>query len=214
MAGEPPPDDVGTTPGNGAPQSTRETKADPFSKGYGTGIAKGRREGERAVLEALGYSSVEEIRAEIEARQSAEEGKATAAEAALRKLQRDYEQRSREVETLARLADEARLDRLRAAALERGVGRGRQLDAFVAMYGERVRWGSDRALEVVRREGGETVPTGEALDQWIDAAIAESPFLAPPRGTTGGGSRIEPASGPPPASGSTSLASILGLPKK
>ncbi len=210
MAGEPHSDPSEETPGNGTPQSAPQ-RPDPFAKGYGSGIAKGRREGAAQILETLGFSSVEEIRAAIETRQTEDSGKAAEGERRVRQLERDLAMRQTEIERLARLADEARLDRLRATALARGVGSGRQLDAFVSMYGSRVRWGSDRELEVVEGSGKDAAPTGQALADWVDAAIAESPFLRPPRGVGGSGSQVEPASGPKATPEKADLFSILGV---
>jgi len=209
-AGEPQSGSPDETPGNGTPSSA-PTKSDPFAKGYGSGMAKGRKEGMAQALSAIGFASVEEAQAALEARQSEEINKVAEGERRVKQLERELTKRQIEIERLSRFADEARLDRLRATALGRGVGAGRQLDAFVSMYGSGVRWGADRSLEVVQGSGADATPTGQTLEEWVDAAIAESPFLRPPRGVGGSGSHVEPASGPAPESTKADLFGLLGV---
>ena len=207
-AGEPQPDlESGDTSGDGAPQSTPQV--DVFKKGYGSGISKGRKEGatkrEVEILAALGYESLDEAIAAQQARQTEEERQAHQARSEIARLQRETKQRDEEIQRLRTMADQARLDRLRHAALEKGVGRGKQLEAFVAMHGHSVQWSEDLDLEVVNGDA----PTGETLEEWLEAVIADAPFLTAGKSKPGAGSKIEPATGPDPDPGD--LFSILGV---
>jgi len=98
------------------------------------------------------------------------------------------------VEQLTKQADEARLEKLRAAALGKGVGNGTQVEAFVKLYGDRVRFGEDRSLEVLSDlPDGTRAVAGQTLDEFLEEAIAESKWLlAPSPAPTGAGSRKEP----------------------
>lgn len=108
-----------------------------------------------------------------------------------------FERKLREMERLnqqlAAQADEARLEKLRAAALSSGVGPGRQLDAFVALYGDRVSWGPNRELQVLGQlDDGSMVPMGQNLADFVSDALQESRFLLAPEGRSGGGSKQAP----------------------
>lgn len=201
---------VGDTSGQSAPQSAPPKPApSPFDRGYGSGIAKGRNEGARGILESMGYSSVEEAVADRDAREAEEAKRTGQAAVELKRLQRELQQRDAHIKQLSTMADQARLDRLRAAALEHGIGTGKQLEAFVAMHGTCVQWGADQSLEVVTHDAGDAVPTGQSMGEWIDAIIADAPFLTAPKGTPGAGSHMEPASGPAPKP--SDLFDVLGL---
>jgi len=197
-AGEPHDAPASDTPTASAPQSA--PRPDPFAKGYGSGIAKGRKEGAREVLESLGYGTLEEAvaaREHLDEARTAEERKISQTEAEARKIRQELEGARKELERLRGYADEARLDKVRALALAAGVGQGRQLEAFVALHGDNVRWADDRTLAVVaRRNGVDPEPTGEALEDWVARAVADSPFLQAPRGARGAGSAVEPTAGP------------------
>ena len=92
-----------------------------------------------------------------------------------------YGKLEKQVTTLRAQADEARTEKLKARALMKGVGSGRQLDAFVTMYGDRVAWGPNRELVVtgVLPDGSVGV-LPKKLDEFLDEALAESRFLLAP----------------------------------
>jgi hypothetical protein len=66
-----------------------------------------------------------------------------------RKASKELAEMKQRVEQLTQQADEARLEKLRAAALAKGVGSGQQLEAFVKLYGDKVRFDNERQLEVL-----------------------------------------------------------------
>jgi hypothetical protein len=113
-------------------------------------------------------------------------------------LEDKYGKLDKQISALKAQADEARTEKLKAAALMRGVGSGRQLDAFVQMYGNRVAWGPNRELVVTG-----VLPDGsigvlpKKLDEFLDEALAESRFLlAPTASQPGQVSRPGPTQSP------------------
>jgi hypothetical protein len=98
-----------------------------------------------------------------------------------------YGKLEKQVTTLRAQADEARVEKLKAAALQKGVGAGRQLDAFVRMYGDRVTWGPNRELVVTGAlPDGSVGVLPKKLDEFLDEAIVESRFLLAPGGASQG----------------------------
>lgn len=113
-------------------------------------------------------------------------------------LEDKYGKLDKQIATLKVQADEARTEKLKAAALQRGVGAGRQLDAFVTMYGNRVAWGPNRELVVtgVLPDGSVGV-LPKKLEEFLDEALAESRFLlAPTASQPGQVSRPGPTQSP------------------
>ncbi len=105
-----------------------------------------------------------------------------------------YGKLDKQVTTLQAQADEARVEKLKSAALGKGVGAGKQLDAFVHMYGSRVVWGPNRELVVIGpRPDGSIGMLPKKLDEFLDEALAESRFLLAP-----GGAAQARAAGPGP----------------
>ena len=111
-----------------------------------------------------------------------------------RRAVKAVEQLQQQVEQLSRQADEARLEKLRSAALARGVGPGQQVEAFVRLFGDRVRFGQDRGLEVLSDlPDGTMAAAGQSLDEFLDGVLASNKFLlAPVQEPSGAGSRQEP----------------------
>ena len=108
-------------------------------------------------------------------------------------FERKMAELERDKQVLSAQADEARLEKLRSAALARGVGPGQQLEAFTRLYGDRVRFGADRELEVLGKlQDGTLAPMGESLDDFIAGALDESKFLVAPENRSGVGSRQQP----------------------
>ena len=176
-----------------------------FKAGYGKGADKGRAEGQQAVLDAAGFASVDDLLSHLEeSRGSAEDAspvdvKTTPeyrdAQRSLAKQSRALEEAAERMKVLEARADEARLDKLRAIALSKGVGEGGQLEAFVQMFSSQVRFDDSLALEVVEHVNGEAIPSGKTLDAWADEVLASNRFLLAPEKSRGGGSRVEPVEG-------------------
>jgi len=103
-----------------------------------------------------------------------------------------------QVTTLKAQADEARTEKLRSAALMKGVGAGKQLEAFVQMYGHRVAWGPNRELVVTGLlPDGSVGVLPKKLDEFLDEALGESRFLlAPTASQPGQVSRPGPTQSP------------------
>jgi hypothetical protein len=126
-------------------------------------------------------------------------------------IRRDFEKAQRDIEVLRGQADEARLEKLRSAALQRGVGPGLQLEAFVRLYGDRVRFSETRDLEVMDRlPDGTMAPLGRGLDDFVSACIEESKFLMAPEGRHGGGSSLAPTRAPEPGGSGIDLKRAFG----
>jgi hypothetical protein len=196
-----------SAPTSQSPRSTEKALSERFKAGYGKGAEKGRREGAQEVLEALGFPDLD---AAVQWKTS-EESKGTngtdvtqAKEyrelaAQHHKISRDHERLSKEIETLRRQADEARLEKLRNLGLAKGVGSGAQLEAFVAMFGARVRFDGDRALEVLDADGH---PAGQPVEAWVDEILTQNRFLlAVDPKKQGAGSRMQAATAPAPEDG-------------
>lgn len=188
-------------PGSDHPTSGTEAASllqERFRAGYGKGAEKGRREGQQSVLEELGYQSLDDLRAALQPSQSDKAADITNhpqyrdALSSAAKLERKTKDLEQQMTALVKRADQARLDKLRAAALAAGVGAGRQLDAFVAMFGDRVAIGDDMQLEVNATVNGTTIPTGQSIEQWLSETLAEARFLLAPDRQRGAGSRAEP----------------------
>jgi hypothetical protein len=203
-AGEP-----SKTPGNGAAQTAPGDESLPtsgsptspdllqerFRAGYGKGAERGRKEGQQAILQELGFGSLDEARSHLQ-RATEDDGSQQAqfkdAMAQVGKLDRANKELQKQLDGLSKRADQARVDKLRAAALGAGVGPGRQLDAFVALHGESVVISDDMGLEVVKRINGTVVPTGQAVDDWLADVLADARFLLKPDSQRGAGSKAEP----------------------
>lgn len=120
-------------------------------------------------------------------------------------FKRKLDDRDREIKRLVAQSDEARLMKLRAMALENGVGKGRQLDAFVKLYGDEVAFDDDRELVVLTRlSDGSREPMGESVTDFIKKALEQDPYLRPYDNSKGSGSRVKPAGGTSNPAGDTS----------
>jgi hypothetical protein len=189
--------------GQGTPTSTpipiSELRDKVFKDGYGKGADKGRKEGELKTLKLLGLPlDIDEAHAYLgsvatqqktEAEQQIDiretnEYRSLASEH--QKAAKRLEQYEKQLEVFQRQADEARLEKLRNAALRHGVGDG-QVEALVALYGNQVRLSEDGALEVLSKmPDGSLAAAGKPVNDWLDEATKANPWLLAPKQSTGG----------------------------
>lgn len=220
MAGEPggnaetPAGGAAQTPGHGdsAPPSQSPTldlskQLDArFKAGYGKGAEKGRAEGAQALLEALGFASMDEAaehvtrwreqgdKPTVDIRQTDEYRALTKEHHSLKSK---HEEIAKQLDVYRKQADEARLDKLRATALAKGVGRGGQLEAFVRMFGEKVQFDDSRQLRVVESVDGTSFHSDTPIDAWVESVLQEHKYLVAVDETRrGDGSRLQPVSAP------------------
>ena len=232
------------TPGGGAPSSASGTdpaptsgdstpKIDDFSLriGFGKGAEKGRKEGVTIALQALGLGdlSLEEAKAKLAKPAPAPQGGGNVRETdEYRSLASEHLMASEKLKAanerlsiLEARADVARVEKLRAAALSKGVGPGKQIEAFLALHGDIVRFGQDRELEVLSKmPDGSMVAAGKKVDSWLDEVLKENPFLLKTEGRGGAGSNLQPVGGGPkrslfgPRRGESKLDKALGVKSK
>lgn len=216
MAGEPAGN--GETPAGGAAVTPGEEGSAPpsqtptldlsrqldarFKAGYGKGAEKGRTEGLTSALEALGFVNLDEAVEHVtnwreQGDKPAVDVKQTPEYRELAKTHHSIAQKfdalSAEVTSLRAQADEARLDKLRAVALAKGVGQGGQLDAFVRMVGDRIQFDEQRKLRVMEQVDGTTFASDTSVEQWVEAFVLDNKFLlAVDQSRKGTGARQEP----------------------
>lgn len=172
-------------------------------------VARGVQEGVKRTLQKLGLGAdidaaleqLEGLKTPPDIVSQETQGGDVRETAEFRSLAKEHREATKElvqlkhrVEQLAKQADEARLEKLRAAALGKGVGSGQQLEAFIRLYGDKVRFDDDRNLEVLSAMGdGTFVAAGQSLDDFLDEVLGDSKFLlAPSAAPSGVGSRKEP----------------------
>lgn len=182
-----------------------------FRLGFGKGAERGRTEGAQARdaqwLEALGFTSFDEAvehvgrwreqgeKPQVDIRQTDEYRSLTKEH---HSLKAKYEETSKSLDVLRKQADEARLDKLRATALSKGVGRGGQLDAFVRMFGDRVAFDDSRALRVVESApDGTQFHSDTPVESWVESVLQENKFLlAVDEARRGTNAKLEPVQTP------------------
>ena len=240
-AGEPAAPTGGDTPADGAANTPGDTGSAPtdqsptpdiakqlkdrFGSGFGKGAEKGRKEGAEATLETLGIgNTLDEALAWVDGRRDLSEAPTlnVTDTKEYREVKGELFQATKSVEVLKAenavltgQADTARVAKLQALAAGKGVGQNGQFDAFMHMHGDSVRFDSERKLEVGERvDGGDWVPTGQPVEEWLTSVLTAHPYLLKVDTTkTGGtGSRIEPAAPPAPADGSGDRFAFFGTP--
>lgn len=93
-------------------------------------------------------------------------------------------------------ADRAREVELSNLALGAKVGPGKQLEAFLRIYGDVVRYDASHHLQVMHRlADGTMIPSGQPVEEYVAAAVQESPWMRriEHENASGSGSRVEPA---------------------
>ena len=174
-------------------------------------VARGIAEGTKRALQKLGLSGTLDEAAEQLT--TPKEPLAVEAEAGVpatpiadtkefRELAVQYRAASKETRelqtqlvTLQAQADQARLDKLRSAALSMGVGPGQQVEAFIRLYQDRVRFDAEQGLEVLSRmPDGTMVAAGETIEELLKKVVEENKFLLAVSGgaPVGAGSRLAP----------------------
>jgi len=116
------------------------------------------------------------------------------------KLERDLKALEKEkqgflsqIESFRAQADVARVEKLKAMALAKGVGPGKQVEAFVRLYGDSVQFNDARDLVVLSRyPDGSLGPSGQTVEEFIDEALSDARFLLVPEGRSGSGSKQQP----------------------
>lgn len=123
----------------------------------------------------------------------------------LTKTKADLRRYEKDTATLRAQADRSREVELSALALAAGIGPGKQLEAFIRIYGEAVRYDETAKLRVMARlEDGTMIPAGQTVEEYVAAAVAEAPFLRrldQSTAASGSGSRIGPARTEPAPTG-------------
>jgi len=95
-----------------------------------------------------------------------------------------------ENERLAKLADEARREKIRSAALKAGVG-PKQSDAFLSLFSGRFRLGEDGSLQTLGQlADGTMAPLGQSSEELIKEILAEHDYLVAPEPAGGVGSKV------------------------
>jgi hypothetical protein len=165
----------------------------------------GQARGITRTLRDLGFDTEDlaEAKAAIEALRSATPDPARAPEtdaklADLRrshaKLERDLASKDAQIKALAARADVARQLAIQAAAVDAGVGSGRQAAAFARLYGDRFDLDPDgRVVSLTRASDGEMVQDLVPIADTVAACLAESPFLLAARAVAGSGSTKGPS---------------------
>ena len=170
----------------GSDQAQREKT---FRSGMARGVAK--------TLRDLGFDTsdldeardhLDTLRARTESAQAPEEIQDLRRSAA--KLERDLVDRDKQIQALTVRADVARKLAIQKAAVELGIGTGKQADAFVRLYGDRFALSADGDLEALTMAGdGEPVPGIVEVPDLIRELAEESPFLVARSSAAGAGSR-------------------------
>ena len=220
IPGEPSAENENTDPGEPSDPSRRSDNRDIY-------VAKGIQIGIERALKKLGFSDIDSAREELGSLRSGNSRKENPEEDDTRRqelddkvresrkeallLKRELEKREEEIESLREQSDEARLMKLRATALENGVGKGRQLDAFVKLYGDEVAFDDERNLVVLSKlPDGSREPMGESIKDFIKKALERDPFLKPYDSTKGSGSRPRPTGDSNPSDVSPLAQQIFG----
>ena len=179
-----------------------------------TWVARGIQEGHKRTLQKLGLGddldaaleSLEQLRAAQAGEQEGQDGGANVADSEeFRTLAKEHLAASKELdslrkqnERLTKQADEARVEKLRAAAMAKGVGPGQQVEAFVRLFGDRVKFNDERSLEVISDFDGSRVSGVVSLEDFLDETLKEHEFLLAPRQEpAGANSRTEPTTETP-----------------
>lgn len=168
-------------------------RQDIFDNGYGQGADKGRRE----VVEKYGISDVDPdtVRAALEAysKQTGGDDERSKIIAELAQVRKEHETAIRERDLLRDRYDSARVDRIRAAALEGGVIPD-MIPYFVKAVQDRVRWTDGYDIEVLSQSSsGEMLPMGLDLAGLVSEITTAAPAWLAPSGKTGGGQINQPA---------------------
>lgn len=131
-----------------------------------------------------------------------------------RSLEKEREGLLKQIETYKAKADVARVEKLKAAALSKGVGGGKQVEAFVRLYGDAVQFDDESNLVVVSKYiDGQFLPSGQSIEEYIDDALAESRFLLAVEKRQGSGSvqkPVRPETRPPDEAARDELLHSLG----
>lgn len=173
-----------------------------FNAGQGRGISR--------ALEELGFntSDLAAARAELDALRKGAPKAAHSEQTVppeiigkLALLEREQAAWHAERDVLSKRADVARRLAIQQAAIERGVGPGKQAEMFLGAYGDRFRISQDGSLVTVSKTAdGHEIEGIDPVESVIASAIAEAPFLRAPERKPGGGSQQGAALPPPPAS--------------
>jgi len=197
------PDGAENTGHGQSPQpSSADIDAERINKSHRAGMAKGVTK----TLRELGFDTADlsEAREALEALrnptppQSSDDSEAKLREIrqAHAKLERELEARQAEIKALAARADVARRLAIQSAAVEAGVGAGKQAEAFVRIYGDRFDLGENDSLQaVITGSDGEPIAGVVDPSDLIAQMLEESPFLRAPSSAAGAGSGKRPTNG-------------------
>lgn len=171
-------------------------------------VSRGIEIGKARVLKELGVSSIEELLERTQQEHvAAEPGQQVQAAdskeykdlaQSFRLMERKYQEAEKKIKMLSAQADQARVEKLKGAAMAAGVGAGMQVESFVKLFGDRVKFDDGQNLEVLSRmPDGSMVGAGQPIEEFLAEVLPSVPFLlAPTQNASGVGSEHRPASPP------------------
>lgn len=186
-------------------QGSRPQSADPNV------FSNGMKEGRARLLRDLGFSSAEEAAEQLESLRNPQQVGEGETQTDVKEhpdfqnltrkygsLERKVSDQSKQLETLRAQADEARIEKIRSAALAAGVGPGGQLEAFISVFGNRLQFAADRSLEVHGQlPDGSFAPMGQSLGDFFTEVLEQNQFYRAAGTTRGGnGTQMQPTRAP------------------